>query len=155
MEGLPGWGISSMPGPPPRQNKHEKTILTRHAHIHSNMANVKWWLWGPNDILRKATGSYRSFSSLVKLQPWFLSLQNCGLGAWVCSERPAFGQNTLMMMIFRHLMFPDICPTVEEKHRKNHTQETCPDRESNPGPLRDRHACYRLFHSGGRSVITE
>ena len=24
MKGLPGWGISSMPGPPPRQHKHER-----------------------------------------------------------------------------------------------------------------------------------
>ena len=24
MEGLPGWGISSMSGPPPRQHKHER-----------------------------------------------------------------------------------------------------------------------------------
>ena len=39
--------------------------------------------------------------SLVKLQPWFLSLrwktylrQNCSLGFSACSEGPAFGQNT-------------------------------------------------------------
>ena len=52
--------------------------------------------------VRKATGSYRIYPSLVTLQPWFLSLrwafeQNCGLGSWFCSERPALGQNTLMM----------------------------------------------------------
>ena len=28
---------------------------------------------------------------------------------------------------------------------KNLTQETCPDRGSNPGPLRNRSACYRLL----------
>ena len=39
--------------------------------------------------------------------------------------------------------------TGEEKPRKNLTQETCPDRESNPGPLRDKRACYPLLHSGG------
>ena len=50
------------------------------------------------------------------------------------------------------LTFPDICLTGEEKPRKNFTQKTCPDRESNPGSLRDRRACYRLFHSGGRLV---
>ena len=44
---------------------------------------------------------------------------------------------------------PDICLTGEEKPRKNLTQETCPDRGSNPGPLRDRRACYRLAHNGG------
>ena len=43
----------------------------------------------------------------------------------------------------------DICLTGEEKPRKNLTQETCPDRGSNPGPLRDRRACYHLVHSGG------
>ena len=47
------------------------------------------------------------------------------------------------------LKLPDICLTGKEKPRKNLTQETCPDRGSNPGPLRDRQACYRLSHSGG------
>ena len=51
------------------------------------------------------------------------------------------------------LKLPDICLTVEEKHRKNLTQETCPDRGSNPGPLRDRRACYHLSHSGGLLVL--
>ena len=36
------------------------------------------------------------------------------------------------------------------KAPKNFTQETCPDRRSNPGPLLDRCACYRLPHRGGR-----
>ena len=35
------------------------------------------------------------------------------------------------------------------KPRKNLTQETCPDRGSNPGPLRDKRAFYHLLHSGG------
>ena len=47
------------------------------------------------------------------------------------------------------LKLPDICLTGEEKPRKKLTQETCPDRGSNPGPLRDRRACYHLVHSGG------
>ena len=47
------------------------------------------------------------------------------------------------------LKLPDIRLTGEEKPRKNLTQETCPDHESNLGPLHDRHACYHLFHSGG------
>ena len=54
-------------------------------------------------------------------------------------------------MIFRDLVslkFPEICLTGEEKPRKDLTQETCPDRGSNPGSLCDRCACYRLFHSG-------
>ena len=36
------------------------------------------------------------------------------------------------------LKFPDICLMGEEKPQKNLTQETCPDRESNRGPLRER-----------------
>ena len=47
------------------------------------------------------------------------------------------------------LKLPDIRLTGEEKPRKNLTQETCPDGGSNPGPLRDKRACYHLFHSGG------
>ena len=39
------------------------------------------------------------------------------------------------------LKLPDICLKGEEKPRKNLTQEACPDRGSNPGPLRDRSAC--------------
>ena len=34
--------------------------------------------------------------------------------------------------------------------KKNLTQETCPDRGSNPGPLHDKRACYHLLHSGRR-----
>ena len=41
------------------------------------------------------------------------------------------------------LQLPDICLKGEEKTRKNLTQETCPDRGWNSGPLRDRRACYR------------
>ena len=55
-------------------------------------------------------------------------------------------------MIFGDLVglkFPDICLTGEEKTQKILTQETCPDRRSNPGPLRDKRACYHLLHSGG------
>ena len=53
------------------------------------------------------------------------------------------------------LKLPDICLTSEEKPRKNLTQETCPDRGSNPGPLRDRRACCRLAHSGGRRTYVK
>ena len=58
-------------------------------------------------------------------------------------------------MIFGDLVglkLPDIRLTGEEKPRKNLTQETCPDRELNPGPLRDKRACNHLFHSGGQRV---
>ena len=39
------------------------------------------------------------------------------------------------------LKFHEICLTDEEKPRKNLTKETCPNWESNPGPLRDMRAC--------------
>ena len=51
------------------------------------------------------------------------------------------------------LKLSDICLTGEEKPRKNLTQETCPDRGSNLGPLRDQGACYHLLHSGGQLVL--
>ena len=54
---------------------------------------------------REATASIKF---LVKLQPWFLRLrwktclrQNCSLGFSACSEGPAFGQNTLMMIHYK------------------------------------------------------
>ena len=47
------------------------------------------------------------------------------------------------------LKLPDIWLTGEEKPRKNLTQETCPDRGSNPGLLCDKRACCHLLHSGG------
>ena len=49
--------------------------------------------------------------------------------------------------------FPDIYLTGEKKPRKNLTQETCPDRGSNPGPLRDKRTCYHLLHSGGHTAF--
>ena len=58
-------------------------------------------------------------------------------------------------MIFGDLLglkLPDIRLTREEKPRNNLTQETCPDRGSNPGPLRDKRTCYHLFHSGGLDI---
>ena len=51
------------------------------------------------------------------------------------------------------LKLPEICLIAEEKPRKNLTKETCPYRGSNPGPLRDRRACYRLAHSGGQWTL--
>ena len=48
------------------------------------------------------------------------------------------------------LKLPDICLTGEKKPRKNVTQENFPDQGSNLGPLREKHACYHLLHSGGR-----
>ena len=51
------------------------------------------------------------------------------------------------------LKLPDICLAGEEKPQKNLTQETCPDQGSNPGPLRDKRACYHLLHSGGLYTV--
>ena len=56
-------------------------------------------------------------------------------------------------MIFGDLVrlkFPDICLIVEEKPRKNIHEGNMSLPEPNPGPLRDRRAYYRLFHSVDR-----
>ena len=45
------------------------------------------------------------------------------------------------------LKLPDIHLTGEEKPRKNLTAETCPDRGSNPGPLRDKEMVIILIAS--------
>ena len=47
-------------------------------------------------------------------------------------------------MIFGDLVglkLPEICLIGEEKLGINLTQEICPDRGSNPGPLRDKRSC--------------
>ena len=102
MEGLPGWVISPITGPPPRQHKHERQYT---PSTHSVIPTRRIWNDDDDDQM--------IFGDLVSLT------------------------------------FPDICLTGEEKSRKNLTQETCPDRRSNPGPLRDKRACYHLLHSGG------
>ena len=101
----PGWVISPMPWPPPRQHKHERQYTpSTHSVIpkreYGMMMTAKWY-----------SGT---------------------LGG---------------------LKFPDIRLTGEEKPRKNVTQETCPDRGSNPSPLRDKRACYHLLHSGGLIIF--
>ena len=102
MECLPGWVISPMPGPPPRQHKHKRQYTpSTHSVIPTRRR------WNDDDDGQMVFGDIGS------------------------------------------LKFPDICLTGEEKPRKNFTQETCPDRGSNPGPLRDKRACYHLLHYGG------
>ena len=54
---------------------------------------------------------------------------------------------------FVGLKLPCIYLTGEENPGKNLIQETCPDRGSNPGPLRDRRAWYRVLHSDGPLAI--
>ena len=54
----------------PREHKHERTIHTTHASIHSNTANMKGWLWRPNDI-RGSCGlkaSWHCLTDEVKLR---------------------------------------------------------------------------------------
>ena len=98
MEGLPGWVMSPMPGPPPR-----RTNMKDNTHQSSQQDE---------------------YGMMITTAKWYSGT----LGG---------------------LKFPDICLTGEEKPRKNLTQETCPDRRSDPGPLRDKRACYHLLHSGG------
>ena len=52
------------------------------------------------------------------------------------------------------LKFTYICLTGEEKPRKKpHPGNCSAHRGSNPGPLRDRRACYRVFHIGGLGLL--
>ena len=106
MEGLPGWVISSMPGPPPTQHEHERQYIpSTHTSI------LKWRIWKDDYDGQMIFG------------------EPCGPKAsWHLSYR-------------------------WEKLRKNLTQETWSDRVSNPCPLHDRRACYRLLHSGGRYTL--
>ena len=100
--GPPGWGISSISGPPPRQHKHERRY-TPFTHTFF----LTRWIW-KDDITSK----------------WYSGT-------------------------FVGLKLTGIRLIGEEKPRKNLTQETCSDRGSNSGPLRDSRACYCLLHSGG------
>ena len=51
------------------------------------------------------------------------------------------------------LTFLTIALQVRKNPGKNLTQETCPDRGSNPGPLQDKCACYHSLHSGGQRPV--
>ena len=77
------------------------------------------------------------YGGLMSMRPWTYGFDSAS-ELWSNDIRGPWG-----------LKLPDICLTGEEKPRKNLTQETCPDRGSNPDPLRDRRACYHLSHSGG------
>ena len=64
---------------------------------------------------RKKRDATAPITSLVKLQPWFLSLwwktclrQNCSLGSCACSEGPALGQNTLIY-IYIYIYISSLC----------------------------------------------
>ena len=106
--GPPRMMIIPMPGPPPRQHKHERQYT---PSIHPFIPTRRIW----NDDY----DGQMTFGDLGGPKvSWHLSYR------W-------------------------------EKPRKNFTQETCPDRGSNPGQLRDKRACYHLLHSGGRNNYHE
>ena len=75
----------------------------------SIVCNSEWCTVSANEceigkykfLMQKATGSYHTYLSLVKLQPRFMSCsgrpafgQNCNLGSCVYSEKSVLGQNT-------------------------------------------------------------
>ena len=77
--------------------------------------------------VEKATGSYCTYLSLVKLQPWFLRFQwktclwtTANFGSCVCSERFALGQNTLMMMMMIMILSGDILSQNYKLHALRH-----------------------------------
>ena len=55
-------------------------------------------------------------------------------------------------MIFGDLVGLKLSNICFKGEKKNLTQETSLDWGSNPDPLRDRRACYRLLHSDGRRL---
>ena len=61
---------------------HSLHLLVGAPGIFSDLLRVVQMLKRESRV-RKATGSYRTYSSLV----------NCNLGSWVCNGRPAFRQN--------------------------------------------------------------
>ena len=72
-------------------------------------------------VYRNQREATASIQSLVKLQPWFLSLrwetclrQNCSLGSCACNEGPALGQNTLMMIfLYYNALYISISVNVD------------------------------------------
>ena len=130
--------------------------------------NDNEWLWWPNDV-RGPCGPKASWHSSYR---WGKTPKKPHLGnlsrprieprpaAWQACMLPLAPQRWTWMIMDDNdgqmivgdlggLKLPDIRLTDEEKPRKNLTQETCSDRESNPGALRGKRACYYLPHSGG------
>ena len=89
----------------------------RKAQLTKSTLLTSWWPWDPfrsfkvcSDAkerveCRKQREATAPIKSLVKLQPWFLSLrwktclrQNCSLGFSACSEWPAIGQKLMLMI---------------------------------------------------------
>ena len=121
-------------------------VASRVAHIFFIMC-IKWQLAKASESLRCGGKE--------------LSAENINsLPHRIRTRSPRFGRSEMtencLAIVFHcgpALKLPDICLKDEEKPRKNLTQETCPDRGSNPGTLRDRRTCYRLAHSGGLNTF--
>ena len=106
--------------------------------------HTRTWRASPDEWSAQCRGHLRDSTNMNdnRHQPHTHSYQQGGYGMMITAAKWYSG--TLW-----GLKFPDICLTGEEKPRKNLTQETCPDRGSNPDPLRDKRTCYHLLHSGG------
>ena len=116
------------------------------------IVNVIWVCWNIRDSPGVSSGlactRYRRPSRTVNsLYIWgFRACQHLRSLASVMNDD---NDGQMIFVDLGGLKLPNICLTGEEKPRRNLTQETFPDRGSNPGLLRDRHACYHLAHSSG------
>ena len=91
---------------------HSPHLHARGPGIFSNLLRIVQMLkrqWGagsngklPHLGIPSKTGTFVSEFSVEDL-PF---RQNCSLGVWICSERPALGQSTLMMRSLWCLIYP-------------------------------------------------
>ena len=106
-----GWILVSLEGPVSQSTLLTSTLVPLGSfHIYSDAKERVG--------CRKQWEATAPIESLVKQQPWFLSLgwktclwQNCSLGSCACSKGPALGQNThddddcSLMLIFQNALF--------------------------------------------------
>ena len=148
----------------------EKSVGKKEKSTDNESANAVMQVFArsPKKSLRQCSREIgiekSSVHQILRVQKWksyiprLVHAQNeyvCIFGFKGASTSKVIGaRNEMMMddydgqMRFRDLVdlkLPDIRLTGEEKPRKNLTQETCPDRGSNPGPLRAKRASYQLF----------
>ena len=114
MKGLPGWGISTMPGLSSRQHQRERQY-TRVTHPIIRTRWMKGWLWRPNDI-RGPCGpkaswhlSYRWGKTPKKPHPGSLSRLDIkpGPAAWQARMLPPAPQRWTVLnliSIYQHNM---------------------------------------------------
>ena len=107
--GFPECMVNTMSGPPPKTTQDrthpipgEKLKFLAPSIIEPGPPGWKAWTL-PTTPRRRITPTV---FIPRKLQPWFLSLRwktcpwaELPLGAWVCSEKPAHGQNTQLMIM--------------------------------------------------------